>query len=986
MVVTSKVPMLKPSKFEIWMIRIKQYIPMMDYALWELIENGATLPKTQAVECVTTDVKLLLEADEKRFSGNAATKKNQKNLLKQQYENFTTSSSKMLDQTFDRLQKLRNKANLYTMSMVDLYNNLKVYEPEVKGMSSSSSSTQNMTFVSSSNHNSIRIKGTVNTTQVVNTAQAVNTANEVFTASTQVNATFSTNIENLSDAVILSLLEGSSLLMAMRQLVLISPMWSATTATRGDILLGSAELQEIKTTSTRKAQERVCLWKQLIPQLWCHVMVLVDMTRVIRQRKDLIMHSWLSHLQFLTQRNFMPPTPDLSLTGINKFANKPVVKNNKAKSSEEKPSYGQNYQQGSTVTCPCRWQEDNYTEASIIRDLQVVDEKGIDCLPNSTIFKQFVLMRKPTRKVTQVPQPSYPIEHVADEAVYKELGDSLVRVSTTAFSLEAEQDNGAKKPMGILLLKLGGEKVFVVDQEVAKYVNENVVEETSKPKVKGIVIHEQEELAKIDTNYQLAERLQAQKQEELSDAEKATLFIQLLEKRRKHFVVKRAEEKRNKPPTQAQKKKIMCTYLKNMEGYMLKQLKSLEFDKIQEMFDRAFKRVKTFEPIRSELVERKEKGAGEELIQERTKNQKVDDDKETTELNQLMEIIQDKEEVAIDAIPLDVNKMLESFNREDLEDMYKLVKARYGTTRLVKDLDLLLWGDLKTMFEPHVEDKVWKLQQGYKVLNWKLYDSYGVHSLRMQSMQVYMLVEKTYPLTPLTLLMMLEKKLQIDYQNKDQDHSAGSDRGTKIRKSRKEAGPSKDLRSKEELDTGNNDEKPNEEAALGKDWYKKPERPPTLDPDWAKRQRVDFRPSQTWISDAARAEKPPASFGELNDTSFDFSAFVLNQLNIPHLTQELMVGPATTERLDWHNPEGKPYPFDLITRLTIMKWYDYDYLGKIEVHREDQQLYSSKKNNINKLIRTDELHKFSDGTLDFVRIALHDIASGIRMKYLPKKN
>nr|GEW15167.1 ribonuclease H-like domain-containing protein [Tanacetum cinerariifolium] len=57
----------------------------------------------------------------------------------------------------------RNKADLDTMSMNDLYNNLKVYEPEVKGVSSSSSSTQNMAFVSSSNNNSSSTNGTVNT-------------------------------------------------------------------------------------------------------------------------------------------------------------------------------------------------------------------------------------------------------------------------------------------------------------------------------------------------------------------------------------------------------------------------------------------------------------------------------------------------------------------------------------------------------------------------------------------------------------------------------------------------------------------------------------------------------------------------------------------------------------------------------------------------------------------------------------------------------
>nr|GEV77864.1 hypothetical protein [Tanacetum cinerariifolium] len=237
-----------------------------------------------------------------------------------------------------------------------------------------------------------------------------------------------------------------------------------------------------------------------------------------------------------------------------------------------------------------------------------------------------------------------------------------------------------------------------------------------------------------------------------------------------------------------------------MKGYTLKQLKLNEFDKIQEMFDRAFKSVNTFIHFRSELVEGKQKRAGEELIQKSIMKQKVEDDKEIVELQQLMEIISDKEEVAIDAIPLAVKslkivdwkiykegkqsyyqiirvdgktqmyivfcKMLESFDREDLEDLYKLVKDKFKSTRPVEDLDFLLWGDLKTMFEPHVEDAIWKKQQGYKVLEWKLYDSCRVHSLRMQSMHIYMLVQKTYPLTPPTLTMMLEKKLQIDYQSK----------------------------------------------------------------------------------------------------------------------------------------------------------------------------------------------------------------------------
>ncbi|GJW94329.1 ribonuclease H-like domain-containing protein [Tanacetum coccineum] len=204
---------------------------MIDYALWEVIENGATLPKTKIIEGVMTempittaeekaqrrlkvkarstlmmdipnehqlkfnsikDTKKLLKAVEKRFGWNVATRKTQRNLLKQQYENFTAPSSKMLDQTFDRFQKLVSQLELLDekLSQED------VYEPEVKGMSSSSSSTQNMAFVSSSNNNTSITNG------AVNIAQAINTAHGVSTASTQVNDAYSINIDNLSDTVI----------------------------------------------------------------------------------------------------------------------------------------------------------------------------------------------------------------------------------------------------------------------------------------------------------------------------------------------------------------------------------------------------------------------------------------------------------------------------------------------------------------------------------------------------------------------------------------------------------------------------------------------------------------------------------------------------------------------------------------------------------------------------------------------------------------
>ncbi|GKA93214.1 hypothetical protein Tco_0815200 [Tanacetum coccineum] len=113
--------------------------------------------------------------------------------------------------------------------------------------------------------------------------------------------------------------------------------------------------------------------------------------------------------------------------------------------------------------------------------------------------------------------------------------------------------------------------------------------------------------------------------------------------RRKHFADKRAEEKRNKPPTKTQQKKTMITYIKNMEGWKHKYLKSKDFDSIKELFDKAFKRVNMFMDYRTNLVEGSSKRAVDELEQEVTKKQKVDDVQETAEVDDDQEAAKIKE-------------------------------------------------------------------------------------------------------------------------------------------------------------------------------------------------------------------------------------------------------------------------------------------------------------------------------------------------------
>ncbi|GJR25733.1 hypothetical protein Tco_1101965, partial [Tanacetum coccineum] len=192
----------------------------------------------------------------------------------------------------------------------------------------------------------------------------------------------------------------------------------------------------------------------------------------------------------------------------------------------------------------------------------------------------------------------------------------------------------------------------------------------SMDKGKGIMVEEPLKMKKKD-QVSFDEQEAIRLQDEFDEEERLTREKDEANQRRKNFAAKRAEEKRNRPPTKAQQRSTMCTYLKNMVGYKHNQLKNKSFDDIQKLFDKAMKRVNTFVDMDTELVEGSEvraegsetkaeiahesssKRARESLEQESSKKQKLEEDKESEELKQCLEIIpNDGDDVTIDATPL----------------------------------------------------------------------------------------------------------------------------------------------------------------------------------------------------------------------------------------------------------------------------------------------------------------------------------------------
>nr|GEV43410.1 ribonuclease H-like domain-containing protein [Tanacetum cinerariifolium] len=243
--------------YKMWRLRIEQYFQVQDYALCDVIENGNSfVPETQTTTAeggaIITTISSPVTAKEKIKKKNDVKAKSMLLMALPNEYLMTFNQYKDAKSLFaaieTRLQKIRNKPDLDTMSIDDLYNNFIIVEQEVKGAASSNSSSQNMYFVSS---------------------PITNGTNEVHTAYGLVRE----DLEQIHE----DNLEEMDLKWQLALLSMRAKRWSVTTATRWDILQGSVEDlgTKIAEISIKIALERLCMWKKPLPKLWFLLMELV---------------------------------------------------------------------------------------------------------------------------------------------------------------------------------------------------------------------------------------------------------------------------------------------------------------------------------------------------------------------------------------------------------------------------------------------------------------------------------------------------------------------------------------------------------------------------------------------------------------------------------------------------------------------------------------------------------------------------------------
>nr|GEV29913.1 hypothetical protein [Tanacetum cinerariifolium]GEV31889.1 hypothetical protein [Tanacetum cinerariifolium] len=391
----------------------------------------------------------------------------------------------------------------------------------------------------------------------------------------------------------------------------------------------------------------------------------------------------------------------------------------------------------------------------------VGDKLGVDCLPNEVIFEQLTLMSAKTtawnefsstiasaficlaiyqkfnflkycfesmvenldsvtkilmyprtqkpritkRKDTQVPQLSVPIESIADEAVNEEMGHRLVRAATISSSLEAERQD-----------TMGDAVAQTRSMRVSKVSNDPLLIGVNTPqsgedilKLNELIGLDEEDASKqgrIIDDLDAGEDIILVYDQEMFDADK--------DLQGEEMVVEQEVVADKAPIVDAAHKKYQILFDEEFDRNL--------HEKINEEERLVRERARQEEEANIALIETWED------IQTKKKRKffaakRAEEKRNRLPIKAQQRIYKERKKSDYQIIRVDGKSknylvssyMFKDFEREDLETLWKLVKAKYESTRPEEDYDRMLWSDLKVMFEPHIEDEVWKMQQRYKV-------------------------------------------------------------------------------------------------------------------------------------------------------------------------------------------------------------------------------------------------------------------------------
>nr|GEY69385.1 hypothetical protein [Tanacetum cinerariifolium] len=357
----------------------------------------------------------------------------------------------------------------------------------------------------------------------------------------------------------------------------------------------------------------------------------------------------------------------------------------------------------------------------------------------------------------------------------------------------------------------------VIDAQVARELEEQLEKEDQRRAEKIARdseiarIHAEKELQSmidgLDSNNEIvAKYLEEYHQfsSELSLESRIELISDLVKYQDNYTMIYKFQSQQRKSWTKKRKRDYYMAVIKNNLGWKVKDFRGMTFEEVEAKFNSVCKQMEDFIPIGSKEEAERIKRKGINLEQESAKKQKSSEEI-TEEAKSPEEVPEEKvkemmnlvpiEEVYVEALQVKhpiidwkvysegqrnywkitrlggslacyqfFIDLLKHLYREDLNQLWRLVKETLSTIPPISDKEMELWVELSRLYEPDEEDQLWTHKQNFMhaSVDWKLYDSCGVHHVAAKDKEIFMLVEKDYPLRKGLALVMICYKLQVE--------------------------------------------------------------------------------------------------------------------------------------------------------------------------------------------------------------------------------
>nr|GEU61019.1 reverse transcriptase domain-containing protein [Tanacetum cinerariifolium] len=236
------------------------------------------------------------------------------------------------------------------------------------------------------------------------------------------------------------------------------------------------------------------------------------------------------------------------------------------------------------------------------------------------------------------------------------------------------------------------------------------------------------------------------------------------------------QTQQRKPLTRKQQREFYTLVLRNQAGWKAKHFKGMTLEEIKEKFDQVWKQIEDFVPIGSKEEVERFKRKGLRLEQESVKKLKTSEEVKETEEVLVEKVHTEGQRSFLKIIRLGgssasyqfIMDMLKYLDKEDLNQLWRLVKESLSIRPATSDKEMEIWVELKRLYEPEVEDQLWTHTQNlmHALVEWKMYDTCGVHHVSSKDKEIFMLVEKDNPLRKCLAIEMISYKLQVENYSK----------------------------------------------------------------------------------------------------------------------------------------------------------------------------------------------------------------------------